>query len=129
MNSSCFVSIFILFTDLLPEGVRNNISRSRAVRMLQSALSELSPSKAWYAAIWLESRVYKALCATAMEISSQAFAATSSSWNKGDPTSSKITGAGTGTGDATIATQGAGSAFNKYLAHVTRLTFALQVNI
>lgn len=31
--------------------------------------------------------------------------------------------------DATAASQGAGSAFNRYLATVTRLTFALQVFI
>ena len=80
--------------------------------------------------MWLEGKLYKALCAVAMEVNTQALAATSSSWSKRDFLSPKGTGTGPlAGGDATIATQGAGSAFNKYLANVTRLTFALQVTI
>ena len=78
--------------------------------------------------MWLEGKLYRALCAVAMEVNTQALAATSSSWSKRDFLSPKGTGTGPlAGGDATIATQGAGSAFNKYLANVTRLTFALQV--
>ena len=100
--------------------------------MLYCAFSKSSPSRACYAAMWLEGKLYKALCAVAMEVNTQALAATSSSWSKRDFLSPKGTGTGTvplAGGDATIATQGAGSAFNKYLANVTRLTFALQVTI
>ena len=94
--------------------------------MLYCAFSKSSPSRACFAAMWLEGKLYKALCAVAMEVNTQALAATSSSWSKRDFLSPKVTGTLAG-GDATIATQGAGSAFNKYLANVTRLTFALQV--
>ena len=124
---------FVFFVqDILPECVKNNIGRSRAVRMLYSAFNKSSPSRAYLAAIWFEGKIYKSLCAVAMEVNTQALAATNSSLSKNDFLSPKGTGTGTGTGtvavgDATIATQGAGSAFNKYLANVTRLTFALQV--
>ena len=98
--------------------------------MLYSAFNKSSPSRAYLAAIWFEGKIYKSLCAVAMEVNTQALAATNSSLSKNEFLSPKGTGTGTGTvavGDATIATQGAGSAFNKYLANVTRLTFALQV--
>lgn len=112
-------------TDILPDEVKSNVPRFRAAKMLHTALGRPTGSNpssgvcATAAAVWLENKVYRAVCAVAIETSNQAnsqLAAQSSS------TASKGSG-----GDTTVTTQGAGSAFNKYLANITRLTFALQV--
>ena len=110
---------------VLPEGVRGSIARSRGVRMLHTVLGVASP-RGSSAAVWLEDRVYHSLCAVAIETSNQANQANqaSSSGSKGENSRGGLTAAG---GDTTLTTQGAGSAFNRYLANITRLTFALQV--
>lgn len=133
-------------SELLPEEVKESVARSRAVRMLQTTLGHsmrLSTSKticATAAAVWLEGKVYEALCAQAIENSNQA---TTQHAPQSLPTSTSRSdlssaGAGGGTGggvvsrplnggEAIVATHTAVSAFNRYLANVTRLTFALQV--
>jgi hypothetical protein len=134
--------------EVLPEEVKGSVARSRAVRMLQTTLGHsmrLSTSKtvcATTAAVWLESKVYEALCAQAIENSNQTTSqhvphSLTSSTSRGDLSSSgagagAVGGAGTGArpsngGEAAVATHTAVSAFNRYLANVTRLTFALQV--
>lgn len=134
--------------EVLPEEVKGSVARSRAVRMLQTTLGHsmrLSTSKtvcATTAAVWLEGKVYEALCAQAIENSNQTTSqhvphSLPSSTSRGDLSSSgagagAVGGTGTGArpsngGEAAVATHTAVSAFNRYLANVTRLTFALQV--
>jgi hypothetical protein len=116
--------------ELLPDEVKISVARSRSVRMLQSSLGRsFRPSRpicTTTAAIWLEGKVYEALCAVAVQSGNYMNTTTQqASLNSALPvTASK---SGSGLGDAMTTAQGAGSAFNKYLANVTRLTFALQV--
>ena len=135
---------FMYLSELLPEEVKESVARSRAVRMLQTTLGHsmrLSTSKAicaTAAAVWLEGKVYEALCAQAIENSNQATTQHAPqslpvSTSRSDLSSSGA-GAGGGVvsrplngGEAVVATHTAVSAFNRYLANVTRLTFALQV--
>ena len=150
------VCCLLCVVEVLPEEVNGSVARSRAVRMLQTTLGHsmrLSISKtvcATTAAVWLESKVYEALCAQAIENSNQTTSqhvphSLPSSTSRGDLSSSgagvgsgagagAIGGTSTGTGarpsnggEAAVATHTAVSAFNRYLANVTRLTFALQV--
>lgn len=134
--------LFMYLSELLPEEVKESVARSRAVRMLHTTLGHsmrLSTSKAicaTAAAVWLEEKVYEALCAQAIENSNQtttqpAHQSLPVSTSRSDLSSS---GGGVGVvsrplngGEATVATHTAVSAFNRYLANVTRLTFALQV--
>jgi hypothetical protein len=122
--------------EVLPEEVKGSVARSRAVRMLQTTLGHsmrLSTSKtvcATTAAVWLEGKVYEALCAQAIENSNQTTSqhvphSLPSSTSRGDLSSSGA-GAGAGAVGGTGTSTGA-RPFNGYLANVTRLTFALQV--
>lgn len=115
-------------TELLPEEVKSSVARSRCVRMLQTSLGRsIRPSRpicTTTAAIWLEGKVFDALCAAAIQTSNYANTQQASLNSALPVTASKL-----GSGDTTATTQGAGSAFNRYLANVTRLTFALQVII
>jgi hypothetical protein len=142
----------VCVAEVLPEEVKGSVARSRAVRMLQTTLGHsmrLSTSKtvcATTAAVWLEGKVYEALCAQAIENSNHTILqhapnSLPSSTSRGDLSSSgagagagAVGGTGTSTGlrpsnggEAAVATHTAVSAFNRYLANVTRLTFALQV--
>ena len=134
---------FIFLAELLPEEVKGSVARSRAVRMLQTTFGQpirLSTSKtvcATAAAVWLEGKVYEALCAQAIENSNQATTQQTSqslpvSTSRSDLSSSGAVGGiisrSSNGGEAAVATHTAVSAFNRYLANVTRLTFALQVN-
>ena len=113
-------------TDVLPDEVKSNVPRFRAAKMLHTALGRPTGSGptsgvcATAAAVWLENKVYRAVCAVAIETSNQANS------QHAAQSSSTVHSKGSG-GDTTVTTQGAGSAFNKYLANITRLTFALQV--
>jgi hypothetical protein len=136
--------------EVLPEEVKGSVARSRAVRMLQTTLGHSMPLStsttvcATTAAVWLEGKVYEALCAQAIENSNQTTSqnlphSLPSSTSRGDLSSSgagagAVGGTSTSTGarpfnggEAAVATHTAVSAFNRYLANVTRLTFALQV--
>ena len=120
--------------ELLPDEVKSSVARSRSVRMLQSSLGRsFRPSRpicTTTAAIWLEGKVYEALCAVAVQSGNYMNTTTQqASLNSALPvTASKSgSGSGSGSGDTMTTAQGAGSAFNRYLANVTRLTFALQV--
>lgn len=141
-------NLLVCVAEVLPEEVKGSIARSRAVRMLQTTLGHsmrLSTSKtvcATTAAVWLEGKVYETLCAQAIENSNQTTSqhvphSLPSSTSRGDLSSSgagasAVGGTSTGArtsngGEAAVATHTAVSAFNRYLANVTRLTFALQV--
>jgi hypothetical protein len=109
--------------ELLPESVKVSIVRSRSVKMLLCALALVQDDDIIRSAIWLEDRIYETLCATAIQANNQILSLASSL----TPASAGVVGGGKTGGDATAASQGAGSAFNKYLATVTRLTFALQM--
>jgi hypothetical protein len=95
--------------------------------MLQMSLGRsIRPSRdicTTTAAIWLEGKVFDALCAAAIQTSNYANTQQASQNSTMSATASKLA-----SGDTTATTQGAGSAFNRYLANVTRLTFALQVS-
>ena len=71
----------VIISDDLPEEVRSSTARCRAVRMLQAALHNASPSKSISVAVWLEGKLYKLLCAVAIEVSNQAISAVNSSSN------------------------------------------------
>ena len=62
----------VIVSDDLPEEVRSSTARCRAVRMLQAALHSAAPSKSISVAVWLEGKLYKLLCAVAIEVSNQA---------------------------------------------------------
>lgn len=109
--------------ELLPESVKVSIVRSRSVKMLLCALALVQDDDIIRTAIWLEDRIYEALCATAIQTNNQVLSLASSL----TPATAGVVGGGKIGGDATAASQGAGSAFNRYLATVTRLTFALQM--
>jgi hypothetical protein len=113
---------------LLPESVKSSIVRSRSVKMLLCALKLVQDDDVIRTAIWLEDRIYETLCATAIQANNQVLPSVSSLTpaTVGSGGGSGV-GVGTSGGDATAISQGAGSAFNRYLATVTRLTFALQM--
>jgi hypothetical protein len=118
--------------ELLPDEVKISVARSRSVRMLQSSLGRsFRPSRpicTTTAAIWLEGKVFEALCAVAIQSSNYVNTTTQqASLNSALPVTASKSGSGSGSGDTMTTAQGAGSAFNRYLANVTRLTFALQV--
>jgi hypothetical protein len=106
--------------------------------MLQTGLGSSVPSssarntqKIAAAAIWLEERVYRTLCAVAIETNNQALSLASASvpctvlGSPEETAPSSLPG-----GEDTIASAlGAGSALNRYLASITRLSFSLQANI
>ena len=124
------IQIIMHLTDVLPDEVKSSVPRFRAAKMLHTALGRptgTGPTSgvcATAAAVWLENKVYRAVCAVAIETSNQA-----NSQHAAQSSSTVQSKGGSGGGDTTVTTQGAGSAFNKYLANVTRLTFALQVRI
>ena len=135
--------LFIFLSEVLPEEVKESVARSRAVRMLQTTLGHsmrLSTSRvvcATSAAVWLEGKVYEALCSQAIENSNQTTTqhvpqSLPTSTSRSDLSTAGAVAVAGGTrpsngGEAAIATHTAVSAFNRYLANVTRLTFALQV--